>query len=123
MDGPLVVLLRARDWQARWIAVSMALTAAARGDPVRLALFGEALRDFVEGRFDEGAPPEAGRARVGSLAEMIEEGRRDLGLAVVACDTAVRLAGVDPARAAERLAVTTLPALWEEARRGRLLSL
>jgi hypothetical protein len=121
MDGPLVILLRADGWQDRWLAVSLALIAAACGDPVRLALFGEPLRAFAEGRFDEGAPPQAPGARVGSLAEMVEEGRRELGLRVVACDTAVRLAGLDPARAAARLTVTTLPALWEEARQGRLV--
>jgi hypothetical protein len=122
MDGPLVILLVAEGWQARWLAVSLALTAAAHGDPVQLALFGGALRAFADGRFDDGAPPEVAGARVGSLAAMLEEGR-DLGLRVVACDTAVRLAGVDPAAAAARLTVTTLPSLWAEGRRGRLLAL
>ena len=123
MGGALVILLLGDGWHARWLAVSLALTAAASGDPVRLALFGPALRAWVEGRFDEGAPPEAPGARVGSLAGMLEEGRRDLGLGLVACDTAVRLAGVDPALAASRLTLTTIPALWSEAREGRLLAL
>jgi hypothetical protein len=123
MGGALVILLHGEGWHARWLAVSLALTAAASGDPVRLALFGPALRAWVEGRFDEGAPPEAPGARVGSLADMLEEGRRDLGLHLVACDTAVRLAGVEPALAASRLEITSLPVLWSEAREGRLLAL
>lgn len=118
-----MIFLLAAGWQARWTAVSLALTAAACGDPVRLALFGDALRAFADGRFDEGAPPEAAGARVGSLAGMLEEGRRDLDLQLVACDTAVRLAGVLPEEAAARLRVTTLPALWAEARQGRLVVL
>lgn len=123
MGGALVILLLGDGWHARWLAVSLALTAAAGGDPVRLALFGPALRAWVEGRFDEGAPPEAGAARVGSLAGMLEEGRRDLGLGLVACDTAVRLAGLDPARAAARLTLMSLPELWSQARAGRILAL
>lgn len=122
MGGPLVILLHGEGWHARWLAVSLALTAAASGDRVELALFGAALRAWVEGRFDEGAPREADGARVGSLAGMLEEGRRDLGLRLVACDTAVRLAGLDPGLAAARLTLTSIPALWGEAREGRLVA-
>ncbi len=124
MDAPpLVILLSSADWQARWLAASLALTAAAHGSPVRLALFGEPLRAWVAARFDEGAPAEAGKARVGSLSEMLAEGIGALGLRVVACDTAVRLAGLDPAAAAARLEITSLPSLWLQGREGRLLTL
>lgn len=122
MDGPLVILLSSGEWNARWLAVSLALTAAAHGSPVQLALFGDPLRAWVLGSFDEGAPPEAAAARVGSLSAMVEEGARELGLRVVACDTAVKLAGLDPEAAAARLAVTSLPALWREGREGRLVA-
>ncbi len=123
MARPLTLLLSAADWPKRWLGVSLALTAAAHGDPVRLALSGEALRLFLGGRFDEGAPPGAAEARVGSLAAMLEEGRQALGLRLSACATDVRLAGFDPAEAAARLEVTSLPELWREARAGRLLAL
>lgn len=124
MARPLVILLRSGDWAARYQAATLALTAAAFGDEVRLALFFEALAAWVEGRFDAGAPPEAAAAKVGSLTASLQEGRRDLGLRVVACDTAVRLAGLDPARAAAALdGVVGLPELWRIARAGQVLAL
>lgn len=121
--GTLVIFLSTEGWEARWLAVSLALTAAAHGSPVRLALFGGPLRAFLEGRFDEGAPPEAGKARIGSLVGMLDEGVQALGLRVVACDTALRLAGANPAEAGLRVEVTSLPALWREAGQGRLVAL
>ncbi len=123
MAAPLLLLLRSADWSDRWLAISLALTAAAHGEPVWLALFGPALRDFAAGSLDAGAPAAAAAARVGSLAAMVEEGRRDLGVRVVACDTAVRLEGLDPAALVGRLEVTSLPALWRGARGGRVVAL
>jgi hypothetical protein len=94
------------------------------GDPVHLALFFGALRAWVEGRFDEGAPPEAAAAGVPPLRESIEDGRRHLQLRVVACDTAVRLAGLVPESAAVALdGILGLPDLWRLARAGRALTL
>ena len=124
MARPLVIFLRSADWAARYQATTLALSAAALGDPVHLALFFEALRAWVDGTFDEGAPPQAGKARVGSLRDAIEEGRRELGLRVVACDTAVRLAGLDPAATAGTVdGVVGLPELWRLARAGQALTL
>jgi len=122
VSGQAVIFLRAADWPTRWLAVSTALTAAAHGEKVQLALFGEPLHAFLTGRFDEGAPPAAAGARVGSLAAMLAEGQAALGLRVVACDTALRLAGLAPEEARARLEVTSLPALWRDGSRGRLLS-
>ncbi len=122
MDGPLVVFLQRGAWADRYQAVTLAVTAAALGDPVTVALFFEPLRLWVSGRFDDGAPPEAATARVGGLAQTLSEARRELGLEIVACDTAVRLAGLDPdaiAPAIDRIA--TLPTLWRSAREGRLV--
>jgi hypothetical protein len=117
-----VIFLRGADWGARWLAVATALTAAAHGERVRLALFEGPLRAWVEGRFDEGASPEAARAGAAGLTALVEEAALALDLRVVACDTAVRLCGLDPIAAAGRLKVTTLPALWAEAGPGRLLA-
>lgn len=122
--GPLVVLLQRAAWADRYQAATLAATAAAMGEPVIVALFFDALRLWVEGRFDEGAPPEAAAARVAPLRETLEEARRELGLEVVACDTAVRLAGLEPDAirgAVDR--IVTLPALWKAAREGRQISL
>jgi peroxiredoxin family protein len=120
--GPVVIFLRSPGWDARHLAVSLAITAAALGDEVHLALHGEALAAFARGAFGEGAPETAAAARVPSLDATLVEARRDLGVRVVACDTALRLAGVDPAAAAPPLdAVVSLPALWRLAQAGRSL--
>jgi peroxiredoxin family protein len=120
VSGSLVVLLHHGAWADRYQAVTLAVTAAALGDRVTFALFFEPLRLWAEGRFDEGAPPEAAAARVAPLRETLEEARRELGLEVVACDTAVRVAGIDPD--ALRPAIdrfVTLPSLWKAAQDGR----
>jgi hypothetical protein len=99
------------------------VTAAAFGESVTLALFFEPLRLWVSGRFDEGAPPEAGAARVAGLRDTLDDARRELGLRVVACDTAVRLAGLDPAAVEPLLdGIDTLASMWKTARDGRSLT-
>jgi peroxiredoxin family protein len=124
VSGPLVVLLHRGAWADRYQATTLAVTAAAMGDAVTVALFFEPLRLWVDGRFDEGAPPEAAAARVASLRESLEEARRELALEVVACDTAVRLAGLEPAAARPFLdGIVTLPSLWKAARDGRQIVL
>lgn len=122
MTRPVVVFLHRGTWEDRYQATTLAVTAAALGDAVTLALFFEPLRLWVAGRFDEGAPAEAAEARVAPLAESLEEARRELGLRVVACDTAVRLAGLTPETLGGRVdGIRTLPALWRDARAGRAL--
>jgi hypothetical protein len=123
MTAPLVVFLRSGDWEARWLAVSAALSAASLGAPVQLALFGDALRAYLEARFDAGAPPAAVEGGAAHLSASLDEARAALGLRVVACDTALRLAGGDPARAVPPLdAVVSLPTLVRDARAGGSLS-
>jgi hypothetical protein len=120
---PCLILLGGSGWDARRRAVFLALTAAAFGHPVVVALSGEPLRAWVEGRFDEGAPAGALQARVGSLSASLEEGRRDLGVEVVACDTELRLAGLDPGTARAALdAVRSLPEQWRGAAEGHVLA-
>jgi len=119
--SPVLFLLRSSDWEARQEATALALTAAALGDRVQVALFGAALRAWVEERFDEGAPP--GAERVGSLARMLAEGRSDLGVELVACETAIRAAGLDPDRCRPKLdAVRGLPEIWHRAGGGRVIA-
>ena len=119
----VVLFLHRGTWADRYQATTLAVTAAALGDEVTLALFFEPLRLWAEGRFDEGAPAEAAAAHVGSLVDALEEARRELGLRVVACDTAVRLAGLSPEALRGRVdAIETLPALWRAAQGGRALS-
>lgn len=122
MSGAVVIFLRSGGWEARWEAVSIALTAAALGERVHLALFAEPLRGFATGTFDDGAPAEAS-ALGDPLSVSLGEGRSALGVQVVACETAVRLAGLDPARVVPPLdALVSLPALWKLADGGRLLT-
>lgn len=122
MSGAVVLFVHRGTWQDRYQAATLAVTAAALGERVVVALFFEPLRLWAQGRFDEGTPPEAAGARVASLRDTLEEARRELGLEVVACDTAVRLAGLDPAALGGVLdRVTTLPQLWQAARDGRAL--
>jgi peroxiredoxin family protein len=124
MNAPLVIFLQHGGWEERYQAVTLGVTAAAFGEPVTLALFFEPLRLWVGGRFDEGAPPQAAAAHVAPLRESLDEARRELGLRVVACDTAIRLAGLVPDRIRPALdAIETLPALWRAAREGRGLTL
>jgi peroxiredoxin family protein len=118
VSEPVVVFLHRGSWADRYQAVTLALTAAALGDRVTIALFFEPLRLWAEGRFDEGAPPQAAEAKVGGLSEVLDEGRRELGVRVVACDTALRLASVTP-QAARLDGVMSLPALWRLAHDGR----
>jgi peroxiredoxin family protein len=124
MQPPLVVFLHRPDWDARYQAATLSVTAAALGQPVHLALFFEPLRLWVEGRFDEGARESARAARVAPLTATLDEARRDLGLRLVACETAVRLVGIAPDRAAAMLdGIVSLPFLWRLAKEGQALSL
>ncbi len=122
MKKPCLILLGGAGWDVRRRAVSVALTAAAFGHPVVVALSGEPLRAWIDGRFDDGAPPESAGARVGSLLAMIEEGRRDLGVEVVACETELLLAGIDAEEARASLdAIRSLPEQWRSAAEGHVL--
>jgi len=119
--GALLVVLRSPGWDARFEATALAVTAASLGERVVVALFGGALREFAEGRFDDGAP--ASGSPVGPLSRMLDEGRRGLGVEVVACETAIRAAGLEPAAVRPVLdAIRSLPEIWQHARGGRVLA-
>jgi len=120
---PVVIFLSGAGWEARYQATVVAVSAAALGDAVTLALSFDPLRAWVAGRFDEGAPPGAAEAGVPPLSETLGEARRELGLRVVACETAVRLAGLTPEAARAALdGLEPLPSLWRVAQAGRALS-
>lgn len=124
MSQPVVIFLRSPEWDARHLAVNLAITAAALGDAVHLALFGQPLRDYAAGRFAEGAPATATKAGVPPLDATLAEARRDLGVRLVACDTALRLAEVDVGATEALLdGVVSLPSLWRLAQGGRALTI
>ena len=123
MTRPLVIFLSGCGWAERYQAVMLGVTAASLGDAVTVVLAFEALRAFVEGRFEDGAPAAAAAARVPPLLPTLEVARRELGLRVVACETAVRLAGLEPDAVRPRLdGLEPLPSLWRLAQQGRALS-
>jgi peroxiredoxin family protein len=122
MRRPLVIFLSGAGWEARYQAVMLGVTAAALGDQVTLAVSFVPLRDLVAGRFDDGAPPTAPAVGVPPLSETLAEARRELGLRVVACETAIRLAGLEPEVARAALdGLDPLPSLWRMAQAGRCL--
>jgi len=123
MTRPLVIFLSGPGWPVRYQAVMLGATAASLGDAVTLVLAFEPLRAFVAGRFEEGAPATVAEARVPALAETLAEARRELGLRVVACETAVRLAGLDPEAVRGKLdGLEPLTSLWRLAQQGRALA-
>jgi peroxiredoxin family protein len=123
MTRPLVVFLSSAGWSARYQAVMLGVTAASLGDTVTVVLAFEPLRAIVEGRFEDGAPATVAAARVPPLAATLEEARRELGLRVVACETSVRLAGLEPDAVRHQLdGLEPLPSLWRLAQAGRVLS-
>jgi len=73
MGKPCLILLGGAGWDARRRAASVALTAAAFGHPVAVALSGDPLRAWVEGRFDEGAPAGAQEAQVVDWLEKVTD--------------------------------------------------
>jgi peroxiredoxin family protein len=118
----LVIFLRSSDWQSKYLAVTTAVTAAAMGDEVQLALFFGPLRDWVDGSFDRDTPPRAAEVHVGSLTSTLEEARRDLGVKIVACDTAMKLASVEEGQASRLDGIVSFPALWKTAQTGQLIA-
>jgi len=124
MDRDRVFLqLHGETFARRHQVASMAITAAAAGDDVTVVLWFDALRRWCEGRFDEPAHGEdaavADRHRALGLpspAQMLREAR-ELGARIVACETGVRLAGLDPAAAREL--VDDVPGLQEIVARAR----
>jgi peroxiredoxin family protein len=119
----LVIFLSGAGWPARYQAISLAATAAALGDEVTLALAFEPLVALLDGWLDEGAPATAGEARVPPLSATLAEVRRELGVRVVACETAVRLAGVPVERARAALdALEPITSQWRRAQSGRAVA-
>lgn len=109
--------LQGESWRHRYQVATHAVTAAAAGDRVIVCLWFDALRRWVLGGFDEALPgadaevaSRAGALSVLPPSVMLAEARA-LGAELWACETAVRLAGVDPAEAKAK--VDDLPGLQQ----------
>lgn len=109
MKEGILLQLHGETFARRYQVASLAITAAASGDLVRVVLSFDALLRWVRGGFDDPAPGRdeevAARHRGMGLpppSEMLEEARR-LGAQVIACETLIRLAGLEVEEAADRL--------------------
>ncbi len=93
----LLIPLHRPGFEAIYQAASLAFTAGAMGDQVTVAPFFGGLQTLV-GRVAYGEDPAAIRAQTLSLPDprhMLGDGRKVAGVRMVACDTAIRLAGLE----------------------------
>ncbi|WP_373048027.1 hypothetical protein [Vulgatibacter sp.] len=127
MSRSIVLHLHGESFARRYQVASHAITAAAAGDAVLVVFWFDALARLAAGTFDEPLQGEdeavAARHRALGLpppAEMLAEARL-LGARFAACETGVRLAGVDPSRAREL--VDEVPGLQELLSRARAADL
>jgi peroxiredoxin family protein len=124
----IVLHLHGDSFARRYQVASHAITACAAGDQVLVVLWFDALQRHVRGGFDDPLPGEDRRVSERHVglglpppAQMLAEARA-LGARLVACETAVRLAGLDPLEV--RRFVDDLPGLQEllaEARQAQLV--
>lgn len=131
MAGAAVFFLNSGGYELAWNCTSLALTAAAMGDDVTFVLGFDALRAVSRGSFGK---PLTERERAASTrgeglgaptpAKMLEEAR-GLGAKVFACDTTVKLCGLD-AKALEKSnavdEVQGLPQIWRLTEGARIFN-
>jgi peroxiredoxin family protein len=118
-------------YEAAWQSMSMGLTAAAMGDEVTFVFAFDALRALASGRFgmphSETQQGEASRGEgmgAPAPATMLEDAR-GLGARLVACDTTVKLCGLNPAdleQAGDLDEVLGLPQIWRLTEGARVLN-
>jgi peroxiredoxin family protein len=130
MAGRVVFFLQHGGYRAAYQAVSMGITATAMGDEVYFVFAFDALRALLQGSFGrpETEQEKAESARAETLGvqqpqRMLEEAKA-LGARLVACDTAVRIAGISPAEASKALdEVMGLASIWRLTEGARVLTL
>jgi peroxiredoxin family protein len=129
MAGRVFFFMQRATFEPAFQAASMGITAAAMGDEVYFVFAFEALRQLARGGFGlpatETESAECERAEalgVPSPAKMLEE-VRGLGAKLLACDTTVRLSGLD-AKALEGTLdeVLGLASLWRLTAGARTLT-
>jgi len=98
-----VFFLNTASYELAWQATSLALTAAAMGDEVIVVLGFDALRALTSGRFGqptsdlEKACLERGERIGAAVPSRMLADARSLGAKLLACDTTVRLCGLESA--------------------------
>jgi peroxiredoxin family protein len=127
----LVIFVSNAGYEAGWQAMSLGLTAAAMGDEVVYVFGFDALRAIARGTFGkplserEDAEATRGKGLGAPLpSKMLDDARR-LGARAIACDTTVKLCGLDAAElqsAGQLDEVTGLPDIWKLTTDARLVS-
>ncbi|MBL8917242.1 MAG: DsrE family protein [Myxococcaceae bacterium] len=127
----LVIFVSSGGYEAAWQATSLGLTAAAMGDEVVYVFAFDALRALARGTFGkplserESSAATRGQGLGAPLPMSMLNDARSLGARAIACDTTVKLCGLDPADLVEARQldeVTGLPDIWKLTSSGRLLS-
>ena len=126
---PLVIHLHSEGYERAYQALTLALTSKALGQPVTVVVAFGALRALSEDRLGEPLPgPDLWCARrseqVGTLpvTKLLAEARA-LGVAFVACETVVKLSGVDEELLEGRAELTSLVDIVRVQQRGQVIYL
>lgn len=118
----LVIFVSGGGYETAWQSMSLGLTAAAMGDEVVYIFAFDALRAVARGTFGkplterENAEATRGKGLGAPLPAKMLEDARQLGARAMACDTTVKLCGLDAAeltREGQLDEVTGLPDIWK----------
>ncbi len=131
MAERVIIFVSSGGYEAAWQSTSLGITAAALGDEVTFVFAFEALRALARGAFGEplrGADGEAASRAVAldapRPAKMLADAR-GLGARLLACDTTVKLSGLEPATLAAGGVldeVLGLPQIWRLTAGAKVLS-
>lgn len=127
----LVLFVSENGYESAWQATSFGLTAAAMGDEVLFVMAFDALRGLATASFGHPSSDAQQQSWLRSQSlrapipsQMLEDARR-LGAKVVACETTVKLCGLEPERltAEKRIdEILGLPEIWRLTVGARVLS-
>ncbi|MDX2011737.1 MAG: DsrE family protein [Myxococcaceae bacterium] len=127
----LMIFVSSGGYEAAWQATSLGLTAAAMGDDVVYVFAFDALRALSRGSFGkplterESAAATRGTGLGAPVPASMLTDARQLGAKAIACDTTVKLCGLDPADLLKKRVLdemTGLPDIWKLTTSARLLS-
>lgn len=127
----LVIFVSNSGYEAAWQSTSLGLTAAAMGDEVIYVFAFDALRALSRGTFGkplterESSEATRGQGLGAPLPSNMLADARQLGARAIACDTTVKLCGLDAVEllhARQLDEVTGLPDIWKLTQSARLLS-
>ncbi len=129
MAGRAVIFVQSGGFGAAFQATSLGVTAAAMGDELWFVFAFDALRALCSGTFGQPASAQEQLEhqrgldlKAASPSRMLGEARK-LGARVVACDTTVKLCGLDPAQVAGIIdEVKGLASIWRLTENARVLT-